>query len=142
MVDKISQNLKYSNNAGVMCRKGALSVARLGEDAEKYTFAMQLSDYQAFTPPPNCLIIKQLRAFEQLKIKSYQFKIINRLIHDFNNIYLIFKILCNWTSWEALCFINIQADNSKNGKICGAVRAGMICISNYKPIKFNNDYVF
>jgi hypothetical protein len=52
MVDKISQNLKYSNNAEEMCRKDALSVARLREDAEKYAFAMQLSDYQAFTPPP------------------------------------------------------------------------------------------
>jgi hypothetical protein len=55
MVDKISQNLKYSESAGVMCRKGALSVARLGEDAGKYAIAMQLSDYQAFTPPPQLL---------------------------------------------------------------------------------------
>ncbi|MDR1793741.1 MAG: hypothetical protein LBR36_09970 [Bacteroidales bacterium] len=52
MLKQSRQSFVYSNNAEVMCRKGALCVARIGEDAEKYAFVMQLSDYQAFTPPP------------------------------------------------------------------------------------------
>jgi hypothetical protein len=37
----------------------------------KDAIAVQCADYQAFTPPPpNYLIIKQLRAFSQLSIKE------------------------------------------------------------------------
>jgi hypothetical protein len=57
MVDKISQNLKYSNNAGVMCRENALSLCE--RDNKKYNFVMQCADYQAFTPPPPQLLDNQ-----------------------------------------------------------------------------------
>ncbi|MDR1793188.1 MAG: hypothetical protein LBR36_07110 [Bacteroidales bacterium] len=50
MVDKISQNLKYSEGAVLMCWENALSLCE--RDNKKYTFSMQLTDYQAFTPPP------------------------------------------------------------------------------------------
>jgi hypothetical protein len=43
-----------------MCKKGALSVVRLGEDAEKYAFVMQLSDYQAFPPHTTQLLDNQV----------------------------------------------------------------------------------
>jgi hypothetical protein len=77
------------------CRKGALSLCE--RDSKKYAFAMQLTDYQAFTPPPPLLVIHSgtkpipatpPRRKRQLKIKSCQLKNINRLIHDFNKIFL------------------------------------------------------
>ncbi|MDR1793561.1 MAG: hypothetical protein LBR36_09030 [Bacteroidales bacterium] len=52
MENEIRQNFGYSNKAVLRSKKGALSVARLGGDAEKCVFAMQCVDYQAFTPPP------------------------------------------------------------------------------------------
>ncbi|MDR1792171.1 MAG: hypothetical protein LBR36_01810, partial [Bacteroidales bacterium] len=81
MISSIADNKRHTANEAV-CRKYDF---RLGEDLShnfgKHAIAVQCADYQAFTPPPppNVLIIKQLRAFCRFLFKGEDRDVVSTL---------------------------------------------------------------
>ncbi|MDR1793384.1 MAG: hypothetical protein LBR36_08105 [Bacteroidales bacterium] len=64
MISKIVYQYKHIAHKAIYSRYDFRYGTILSHNSEKHAIAMQLTDYQAFTPPPNALIISELCDFE------------------------------------------------------------------------------